>query len=438
VLESPAGVPPRVPLAASKARWRESTLLRQSSIVFAGSAVVAACGFLFQMIASRRLGVDEYGVFYTLLSLVMVAAVPGAILAPVVARYAAEFRALHDDAHVHGLMLDMVQWTVVGAVGYVAVAAAVAVPTAHFLRVPVWSVPVVGAIAAVGLGSAVLRGVAQGTQAFAAYAFSTGIESVTKLTLVFALLLAGLGLLGGLLGVTAGAICGLLCVAVMLSRLSASKERRRVTYDWHRIVGSTAAAGSATLATTLLGTVDVVLVKHFFSSHEAGLYAAAALGGKVLFFAVGFVPTVLLPRVTDNYARGERTRNILGTSIALLVAVALVCGVALQYGGGLFLRVLVGRAFGGASALLMPYALAMAMLGLTYLLASYGVATHRHRFVIPLCAGTVLTLATIAALHPTLGFVVRTLLAGSVLTCMACALAIGAQSRGALYEAARA
>jgi O-antigen/teichoic acid export membrane protein len=404
-------------------------MLRQSTVVFAGSAVVAACGFLFQMIASRRLGVDEYGLFYTLISLVMVAAIPGAILAPVVARYAAEFRALHDDAHVHGLMLDVVRWTVLGAIIYIAAAGAVAVPVAAFLHAPAWSVPLVGAIAAVGLGSAVLRGVAQGTQAFAAYAVSVGLESAVKLGVVFALLLIGFGLRGALFGAAAGAICGLLYVALSLSRHFASAGRERVSYDWRRIARSATAAASATLAVTLIGSVDVVLVKHFFSSYEAGLYSAAALGGKVLFFAVGFVPTVLLPRVTDRFARGERTGNILWIGIGLLAVVALSCGIAMAYGGGLFLHVLVGGAFGGASALLMPYALAMVALALTNLLANYGVATHRHGFVVPICAGTILTLAAIATWHPTLGFVVRTLLAGSVLTCAASAFAIALQSR---------
>ena len=413
-------------------------LLRQGAIVFAGSMALGVCGALFQMIASRKLGVETYGTFYTLLSIVAIAGMPGAILAPVIARYAAEFRALHDDAHVRGLIADLVRWTAVAALAYVVLAFALAAPAAGFLHVPVWTLPVAGVIAAVTLGSGVLRAIAQGTQAFATFAASAATEGVAKVLGLVALILVGLGLIGGLLGYGIGAACGLASVAWLLARHYRSVSVCRVRYDWPRVALSTGGAASITLAMTLMGTVDVILVKHYFNPHAAGLYAAAALGGKVLLFLVGFVPMVLLPRVTDNHARGERTRDALWLSIALLVAVAVIGAIALQYCGPLLLHVLVGRNFDAAAPLLLPYALAMIALGVTNVLACYGIATHRLAFIAPLVVGGILTLAAIALAHSTLTLVVRVLLTGNALTCIgvAGAMLVQAPHRAAEVPAA--
>jgi O-antigen/teichoic acid export membrane protein len=404
------------------------TLLRQSATVFAGTVVLGACGFLFQMIASRRLGVETYGGFYSLLSIVIIACVPGALLSPVIARYSAEFHALHDESHVHGLLSDLARWAGIAALVYVALGFALAIPLASFLGVPAWTIPVVGVIAAVASCSSVLRAVAQGTQTFGTYALSASAEGLAKVAGLVVLISIGFRLIGGLTGYGIGALVGALSVAWMLLSRYAGVQRAHVRYDWRRIALSTGGAASITIATALIGTADVIVVKHFFPAHAAGLYSAAALAGKVLMFVVGFVPIVLLPRATDHHERGEHTRHVLWAGVAVLVAVAFVGGVALQYFGAQFLHLLVGREYDGALPLLLPYALAMIALGLANLLAYYGVATHRLAFAIPLTAGVMLTLVVMAFMHPTLTAVVRILFVGNVLTCTAVAGALAIQT----------
>ncbi len=399
-------------------------LLRQSGVVFAGAMALNVCGFLFQMLASRKLGVESYGVFYALLSVVMIAGLPGAILSPVIARYAAEFRALHDDEHVRGLVTDVVHWVTVAAIFYIALGFVVAVPLGAYLRVPAWGIPVATAIAAVWLTSTALRAIAQGTQRFNVLSLSNAAEGAAKVIGLWMLLILGFGLGAGLLGVGIGAACGLIIAAWALSGLHDATTRRIVRYDWHRIARSTAAAASVTLATTLIGTLDVVLVKHFFNGYDAGLYSAAALGGKVLFYSIGFVSMIVLPGATDRHARGERTRGLLFLGLAAVAVVACAAGILLVLFGSEFLRVLVGPSFEGALPLLLPYAAAMTLLGLTSVMATYGIATHRIRFALPLAIGCSLTLLSVAFIHPALVSVAVTVLVGNAATTAAVAAAL--------------
>ena len=71
---------------------------------------------MFHAIASRRLGVDDYGALYALISLYGLGLLRFRVFAPVVTKYSAEFGALHDDGHVRGLIGFIIRaFVIVGA-----------------------------------------------------------------------------------------------------------------------------------------------------------------------------------------------------------------------------------------------------------------------------------------------------------------------------------
>ena len=81
-----------------------------------------------------------------------------------------------------------------------------------------------------------------------------------------------------------------------------------------------------------------------------------------------------------------------------MFAVVALCGLfVFQYFGLDVLHALVGRAFDAAAPLLVTYGLAMVLLALTNALTSYGIATHRLAFTVPLLICTLGTLAAIVA-----------------------------------------
>ena len=237
--------------------------------------------------------------------------------------------------------------------------------------------------------------------------FSNAVEGIAKVIGIVALIAVGFRLGGAVIGFLLGPLCALVYLALRLKRRYAASPTHRVRYDWRRILNAGAGAAAATIAIALMGSADVVLVKHYFPEHAAGLYAAASLGGKMLLYLVGFVPTVLLPQAADRHARGARTRDVLAGSLAMLVAVAL-CGLFVFYYFGLdVLHALVGHAFDAAAPLLVKYGLAMVLLALTNSLTYYGIATHRLAFTVPLFLCTLGTLVAIVAFHPTLATVVE-------------------------------
>lgn len=412
------------------ARLAGSIIVRQGALAFAATMILNLGGFAFHAVASRRIGVADYGVLYTLISVGTILAVPANLAAPVIARFAAEFGILHDDRHVRRLVLDVARVFGWLALVYVVVAVAAMRPIAGFLQAPIWPGPLVALIGGALLFSGVLRAVAQGTQDFVGYARSCVADGSAKFAGVLVLTALGLGLFGGVVGFLCGAAAGAAAIAATLVARYRRVDDCTIRYDWRRIVVSGVGSAAITLAGALIGSADVVLIKHFFNADLAGIYAAASLGGKVLLYFVGFVPTVLLPQATERHVRGERTRYALLMCVAILFGISMVGLIALKLFGIVLLHALVGRAFDAALPLLLPYSVAMMFLALSSVLGSYGIATHRILFAIPLFVGVVATLATIVFVHDSLMSVVRVIAVGNALTAAAVAATLVWQALG--------
>jgi O-antigen/teichoic acid export membrane protein len=384
-------------------------------------------GFVFHAIASRRLGVADYGALYALISLYALAAIPSTLFTPVVAKYSAEFRALHDDAHVRGLA--MLIGRALGIIGgaYVLIGIVLAPQLAAFLHVATWEIPAVGFMVAIGLLSSALRGIGQGTHDFVGYAWSMIAEGVGKVVALLVFAIGGLTVLGGVSGVLVGLCAGLVVMAFPLIKRYARVAAAPIHLDWTRIWATTAGAAALTITTAIIGYADVVLVKHFFQPHDAGLYSAASLGGKILLYFMGFVPAVLLPHATDRHARGEQTRETIYYALGFIILAGVIGVIAYRFFGLFLLHALVGHSFDAALPLLIGYAGAMAILAATTSLASYGIATHRNGFATPLLLGAVATLGAIALSHATLSIVVTELIAGNAVMLALVGAAIGWQ-----------
>ena len=403
------------------------SIVNAGALLFSATLILSVGGFVFHAIASRRLGVGDYGALYALISLYTIAVIPASLFSPVVTKYAAEFRALHDDSHVRGLIDLIVRAFGAFGLAYIALGLTLAFPIGTFLHIPGWEIPIVGVMAAIGILSSTLRAIGQGVHDYAAYGFSMATEGFGKVVVLLAFCLIGLTIFRGALSFAIGMFIGGLCIFVPLARRYFRIAASSVALDWKRILGTTAGAASLTLTMTLIGFGDVLIVKHAFPAAEAGLYSVASLSAKVLFYFVNFVPGILIPQATHRHARGERTRRTLFAACVFVAIVSLSGVVAYQLFGAVLLHTLSGRAFDAALPLLPTYAGAMAFLAITNTLGSYALATHRLAFAIPLVLATLGTLVLIAAVHPSLSAVVNELLLGTFVMFAALAVPLGVQ-----------
>ena len=149
-----------------------------------------------------------------------------------------------------------------------------------------------------------IRGVLQGTQDFMSLAISTSIEAILRFALAVSFAFAGWGVSGIFLGyVLAGVVSFVYTIVAVRKHFGGASVH--LTIDLRRLWQSTGGIVVGTSAITLLTFIDLPLVKHFFEPAQAGIYGAVTICGKMLFFAIGFIPTLVLPKAAGRAAKGE-------------------------------------------------------------------------------------------------------------------------------------
>lgn len=127
----------------------------------------------------------------------------------------------------------------------------------------------------------------------------------------------------------------------------------------------------------VINNCDIVVVKHFFPSEFAGVYAAVAMVGRVVFAFSWAVVSSMFPIVAETSSRQKKEDyGVLGTSLLLVFAICLLFVVTLSLAPGEIWTWLFGRQFataGGAdfSNLLTLYAVSTGIYALSVVIIAY-------------------------------------------------------------------
>ena len=174
-------------------------------------------------------------------------------------------------------------------------------------------------------------------------------------------------------------------------------------------------------AITSIYSADVILVKHFFSSHEAGIYASLSTLGKVIFFGAAPIGAVMFPLISKRQSRGQTYKKIFMYS--LFGTLILAFGVLLIYWliPDLAIGLLYGSAYLEASDLLIWFGIFITLFTLSSLIINYCLSLGKTQIVILPMIAAVSQIAVIWFYHQTLfqvviiSVVVSTLLLVSLL-----------------------
>ena len=257
-------------------------------------------------------------------------------------------------------------------------------------------------------------GALQGLQRFQQLGVSQFVAAVARVTLGIGLVVAGFGPTGALAGVAIGYIPSGVLAALYAERQAARLTAEPATATLPAI-GSLVAILLASLAVAAPTSVDVALVKHFFSAEEAGIYTAIAVLGRVVLFVPLAISFILLPKVVHAMARGRETRSYLlsslGQAFALAVATAIGLAVVVEVLGWSP----VGREISLSGDALFWYLAAMVAFSMLVPLIYYQIACGNLRnllgIVVPAIVGQVVA---VALFHGSLTAVAQALFAVNI------------------------
>jgi hypothetical protein len=109
----------------------------------------------------------------------------------------------------------------------------------------------------------------------------------------------------------------------------------------------------------LINNCDIVLVKHFFPPTAAGLYAAVALVGRVVFAFSSAVINTMFPLMAGSRSEQRKGHSVLVISLLLVLGIGSIIAVGLRLAPAALWTALFGSQFSIAGKYGLPYLLAL-------------------------------------------------------------------------------
>jgi O-antigen/teichoic acid export membrane protein len=216
------------------------------------------------------------------------------------------------------------------------------------------------------------RGILQGLGNYKKLAISYQVEMWVRLILSVALVSVGLGVNGVALGLTGSLIATLLVTAYRIPTVE------KQDFDTQAIKRFLAMILLYEFSQILINNSDTILVKHYFPPHEAGLYAALALIGRIVYFGTWTIVTLLFPTVIKLEKEGKNHLPLFmgGLGVVALMATGII-GACYWFPDWIVLG-LFGKAYLSITVYLWYYALATALFACANVFVYYNLSLERR------------------------------------------------------------
>lgn len=286
-------------------------IISGSVVLLSGSGMTIGTNLLYNIVVARFLGPRGFGqatVVYTLLTLLSAVTLSLQIVSTkVVAQQATQegkaavYRLFHRTGWGFGLLIGLVL-------------VVFRFPISDFLNLPdpaLVALLAIGAAFYVPLGPR--RGYIQGTYGFRGLAINLIIEGMVRLGGSYAMILAGYGVRGVIMANAAATVVAYLSIPPKLAGRAANP------LDFNYAFRETSQAVVFYSGQMLIGNSGIVMVNHFFPAHLAGLYAAVAMVGRVIFTMSSAVVNTTFPLVAGTCEEERKDLRVIATSLLLVL-----------------------------------------------------------------------------------------------------------------------
>ncbi|MHB1672877.1 MAG: lipopolysaccharide biosynthesis protein [Acidobacteriaceae bacterium] len=334
-----------------KPKTLQARILSGSFVLLSGSGLATVINLSYNIAVARYLGPQGFGnatAVYTLLTLISAVTLSFQIVsAKVVAQQkslegkSAGYRSLHGGAWACGILLALLMLLFQRAI-------------TDYLNLPS---PVLVVLLAIGvvfyvpLGSR--RGYLQGAYGFRRLATNLVLEGAVRLGGSLLLILLGLGVPGVIAANSAAVAVAYFAITPKLA--ARIPNPLRLPYALREMSQAMVFFSGQ----VLINNCDIVLVKHFFLSEAAGLYAAVAMVGRVIFSISQAVVNSMFPLVAGTREEERKDLTVIATSLLLVLSIGSALAIGLRLAPAWIWTALFGAKFAIAGKYGLPYLLAL-------------------------------------------------------------------------------
>jgi len=362
----------------------------------------------------RALGPAGYGILGSLLAAAYMLSVPLGAVSTIVTKFVSEFKAREEYGKVAFLLFSAVRKLSRYAILIFIGLSLSSWLIADFLQIPS-PVPVIltGLLLAFAVILSIPRGVLRGLQNFGQLGLNISLEALVRLLLGLLLVSVGLGVNGAIL---AYGLAYLAATFLTFGPLSFLFRVRNETIEVSSIFKFSLHALAASICLAIMTNVDLIFVKHFFTSEEAGVYTVLSVLGKLIFFVSTAFTIPMFPLVSELDTRGKSTVSVLKKSSIYVILFSGIVMAAYWLFPSFVVRTIYGPAYSAAAPLLGIFGVAMGLIALVMVYTAYLLALRDMRLVKILLGCTLVEIVLLGLFHDTLLQVVHVLIITGGLT----------------------
>lgn len=336
-------------------------------MLFIGSTLINFSGFIFHSLLTKLITPTEYGVFAALGGLITLISIPSGaldlIVTKMVSSFEVESQASHSKSFVKYLAIKITKiYLLLLPIMFLA-----SIWIKSFFHLPdIIGVFSVWLIIYFSLISIVIRSTLKGLLKFKDMITNQLIESATRIFISMVLIFYVLpNYLAPQFGSLVAVIISVSLLIMVIRKILPTNASSFIHHNWPlRTIGITSLIISASYS--MMYSIDLVLTRHFLSSHLSGLYAALSIAGKMVFFAEAPIAAAIIPFV----ARKTSTPHEARSDYLILLTLVSALSVFLLGSLGLFSKQIVGIIFTQEFMEISPYLFWMGFAYFMYSLAN--------------------------------------------------------------------
>lgn len=363
-----------------------SRTAKNISIIFIATCIVNIINLFYHVIMGRLLGPSEYGVLTSIISLLFLTAALSGTFQTASAKYASIYFAEEKTGKLK-LFYSMVtrRILVISAV-ILLIIFGLLYQLKLFLRLDsVYPLIYFGIVAVIGLLISFNRGILQGIKSFKSLGINLIVEVLMKLTAGIVLVYLGLKANGAMLGFMIATLTAYLIIFYPIRMgifLKEDKYDENDKVELRKFYKSIILILISTALFSLLSYFDIAMVKHFFSSHETGIYSAAAQIGRIILFFPAAVSMVVFPRLSEKNARKEDTSVTLYKGLLIIALASIIFLVIYYFFPEVVLKIIYGSKYIEAAGLVFKYGIFMTFISLITLQFFYFITIGKYWYLI--------------------------------------------------------
>lgn len=362
---------------------KDREFVRDSFIMLVASLLAGFFNYLYQLSMGRLLPPEDYGVLISLLSLLYIFSMLSTTIDTSAAKFSSIYKVRGEYGRIKVMLFKASGGLSLLVLLLVAILLILSPYIAAFLDVDPFLVVVLVLAIPPLLILPVPQGILRGLQRFVVLGTTNISQAVVKFLVGVSFVIAGFGVFGGLVGAVVAPVFGLILAFVFLRGII-GLDSSSDSIDLRDMLRYSGLAFVALFCYNTMWHVDVVLVRHYFTPLETGIYSAVSIMGRIILFASGGIAMVVFPKASDMYEAGKKHFHVLIKGLVLTSLMAGITVLAYMLFPDEIVMTIFGERYVNAIPYLWKYGLVTFFFSLIGLLVSYSLSVNQTRIAIPL------------------------------------------------------